>query len=633
MKRISTFHRWVGMLSVASASCLGVTISTAQEYQLSPYFIINAEDREEVRQLVRDYMKGINQGRDDDAMIRAQARTKHRMWKKMTNDGDSYAAWLVARCFAHGIENEKNVHQAYLNYEKSAQRGLSAGKLFLGIYIEQGMGINQSYSEAAYWYRQAAEEGVAVASFRLAILLENKMISSTNPSDAARYFGKAALAGFLPAYVDAGQCYRKGKGVVPDPVEAYQWFRQGAVKGSPEAMYETAFCLRKGEGVEKDIHASFQWFLSSAQGGCVDGMIMTALAYQKGEGVAPDETHAFDWNLKAAHRGRASAMHSVGICYRDGKGTKKDMKQGYHWTSKAAELGDSIAMYDLANSYLLTGQGIDQNDREGAAWLKKSVEKNYRPAMTALAICYLRGIGVDRDESVGFVWAEAGARFSENRDSQFILGLFHEMGWGTLINLEKAFDCYFQSHLAGNALASCKVGAFYQDGRNGRPEATQAVACFKKAADAGCAQGWYLLGLSHHLGLGCEKNSTEGNRCLAKAAEQGMAEALAALKDFEANKNTRFTSPIVADGTDTGSTDKTLLQQNQAPSLLKELDTQAREKIAEVLVAKNISAGNIQLQTTLKTPMNTTLPDDWEKMRSYQQRLSCQFPGLRWAVR
>ncbi|HQR08571.1 MAG TPA: hypothetical protein PLN21_17230 [Gemmatales bacterium] len=632
MKRTSN---WLKCLSIFTISCLCTGYSAAQDYRLTPPVIINDQSAEEVRQLVKHYMKSINEGRDDDSMIRDQVRTHLRRWKQMTDEGDPYAAWLVARCYAHGIQTEPSIHHAYVNYSKSARRGAPEGKLFMGICHEQGLGTEQNYSEAAYWYRQAAEDRVAVASYRLAMLHERKLIYTPNTAEVARCYCKAAQGGFIPAYLYAGFCYRRGEVVVPDAVEAFHWFHEGATRGSPESMYETAFCLRKGDGVSKDYQTAFQWFLRSAQSGYADGMIMTALGYQHGEGTPSNDVLAFGWNLKAAKLGRASAMHSVGLGYRDGRGVAKDMAQGYQWTRKAAELNDAIAMYDLANSYLMTGQGVEKNTSEAVAWFRKSADKMYRPAMSALAVCLHQGIGVEQNDAMAYFWAVSGNRLNDNKDNQFILGLFHENGWGTFVDHERAFDCFYQSHLAGNALASCKVGSYLQDGRAVPPDPVKALACFKKAADADCPQAWYLLGISNYVGLGCDKNPAVGSRCLAKAARYGMPEAQAALKTFEEDRGSRLTDSFVAGGTSANPVINDPLQNDRLQQLAK---TPARAAVEKDTFTSQMDTGSA-LETSLKWKSFVNhLPDGPEQsaletMRRYQKDMKYQFAGLRWSNR
>lgn len=635
MIRTSNWYCWLKSLPIVAAACLSTGFCPAQDYQLTPLVIINDQSAEEVRQLVKQYMKSINEGRDDDSMIRDQARTHLRRWKQMTDEGDPYAAWLVARCYAHGIQTEPSIHQAYVNYNKSARRGAPEGKLFMGICHEQGLGTEQSYSEAAYWFRQAAEERVAVASYRLAMLHEKKLIYTPNPVEVVRCYCKAAQGGFLPAYFYAGHCYRRGEVVVPDAAEAYHWFQQGAVKGSPEAMYETAFCLRKGDGVSKDYQAAFQWFLRSAQSGSADGMIMTALGYQNGEGTPPNDVLAFDWNLKAAKLGRACAMHSVGLGYRDGRGVTKDMTQGYQWTRKAAELSDAIAMYDLANSYLMTGQGVEKNTSDAVAWFRKSADKMYRPAMSALAVCLHEGIGVEQNDTMGYFWAVSGNRLNDNKDNQFILGLFHENGWGTFVDHERAFDCYYRSHLAGNALASCKVGSYLQDGRAVPPNHVQALACFKKAADADCPQGWYLLGMSNYLGLGCEKNSAEGNRCLARAARHGMPEAQAALKNFIEDRGTRLTDSFVAGGTSGKPVINDPVLNDRLLQLIKTPANVAMEKDAftDQMAPGSAQGTRLDWKSSRDSHLSNPAQSALESMKRYHKDLKYQFAGLLWSSR
>ena len=43
----------------------------------------------------------------------------------------------------------------------------------LGVLYANGIGIEQSYTEAIYWYQKAAEQGLAVAQYSLGVAYYN----------------------------------------------------------------------------------------------------------------------------------------------------------------------------------------------------------------------------------------------------------------------------------------------------------------------------------------------------------------------------------------------------------------------------------------------------------------------------
>ncbi len=118
----------------------------------------------------------------------------------LARQGDGEAQLALALLYEHGEQGlERNLEKALALFQQSAQAGLPAACLYLGLKYENGSGVAQDSQEAARWYCCAARKGWAMAQFFLAAL------------------------------------YEKGKGVGKDRITALAWYGLAADQGYPGA--------------------------------------------------------------------------------------------------------------------------------------------------------------------------------------------------------------------------------------------------------------------------------------------------------------------------------------------------------------------------------------------------------------
>lgn len=118
-----------------------------------------------------------------------------------------------------------------------------------------------------------------------------------------------------------------------------------------------------------------------------------------------------------------------------------------------------------------------------------------------------------------------------NADAQYNLADSYEFGFGTPIDLEKAFYWYTQAAKQGHPEAEWSLGLCYQDGTGTQKDPKLAFEWFTKAAAHGDADAQYNCGRCYELGLGTDVNLQEALAWYTKASAQGHAQALEKLKN------------------------------------------------------------------------------------------------------
>jgi len=99
--------------------------------------------------------------------------TEIELLEKAAEQGDAMAQLDIAFCYNNGKGVEQCYSKAAYWYEKAAEQGLPQSQFNLALCYRKGEGVEQSLSKAAYWYEKAAEQGHAKAQHNLRLLTEN----------------------------------------------------------------------------------------------------------------------------------------------------------------------------------------------------------------------------------------------------------------------------------------------------------------------------------------------------------------------------------------------------------------------------------------------------------------------------
>ena len=140
------------------------------------------------------------------------------------------------------------------------------------------------------------------------------------------------------------------------------------------------------------------------------GMRKVAECYYSGQGVTEDPTLAVAWFQKAADLGDAAAKAALEALYMHGfapGGVEKDASRAVDLLSQAAEQGESGALFPLAECYLRGDEGVEMDAVRGVALLQQCIDEDGEftaMAQAILAMCYMKGVGVEADTTQAAFW-------------------------------------------------------------------------------------------------------------------------------------------------------------------------------------------------------------------------------------
>ncbi len=109
-------------------------------------------------------------------------------------------------------------------YLAAAGAGFPPAQNNLGNLHEQGLGVQQSNSRAAYWYRLAAEQGEPRAQHSIGTMYLRGRGVPRNTAEGAGWLQRAADQGHVAACTDLANLYWRGEGVPRNKTHALAWW-------------------------------------------------------------------------------------------------------------------------------------------------------------------------------------------------------------------------------------------------------------------------------------------------------------------------------------------------------------------------------------------------------------------------
>jgi uncharacterized protein len=135
------------------------------------------------------------------------------------------------------IFNSGNQAAAARPFLAAARAGNSQAQLQIGWHYEKGVGVPQSYSEAALWYRKAADQGVSDAMANLGDMYEFGKGVPEDWVQSAKWLQRSAAFGNALGQSRLGDAYQFGIGVPQNRKLAIYWHQEAALLGNAHSAY------------------------------------------------------------------------------------------------------------------------------------------------------------------------------------------------------------------------------------------------------------------------------------------------------------------------------------------------------------------------------------------------------------
>ncbi len=174
--------------------------------------------------------------------------------------------------------------------------------------------------------------------------------------------------------------------------------RKRAAQGDAEAMLKLSEKYLFGFGVTENEDSSKYWLKRALATGDSEAQYLVGLQYTGIPKDARQYDEGVDLLQQSGEQDNRHALLRLSEIYRQRRtGTDSDryynLTKAYHFAVRSAQLGHKEGMVYAAEC-LLTGEGVEQDDSMGVAWMRRSAdEKQFFPAMIRMGELLLGGTG------------------------------------------------------------------------------------------------------------------------------------------------------------------------------------------------------------------------------------------------
>jgi uncharacterized protein len=141
---------------------------------------------------------------------------------------------------------------------KLAETGNPEAQYHLGMFFNNGLGVEREPKKAFEWFEKAAASGDPLGAYKLGCYLggQGDGVVVRDVNKALHYKLIAANAGYSFAQHDVANTY----GMQGNFDDAVRWWQRAADQGYPVALYNLSNSYMTGQGTPKDIAMSYAYF-------------------------------------------------------------------------------------------------------------------------------------------------------------------------------------------------------------------------------------------------------------------------------------------------------------------------------------------------------------------------------------
>ncbi len=158
------------------------------------------------------------------------------------------AAYTLAKVLDE--KDPKHPSKAFEWFMVAAKQGHTEAAYYVGLYYQNGKGVEQNISEAIKWYEKAAVKDDRDALYHLAMILIK--LDDKDWNTIHELLTKAAKQDHPNAAYNLAVMYQKGDGVEINVEQSIYWYEKAANNGMPNALYNLGMIYYEGRLVEKD---------------------------------------------------------------------------------------------------------------------------------------------------------------------------------------------------------------------------------------------------------------------------------------------------------------------------------------------------------------------------------------------
>ncbi len=183
--------------------------------------------------------------------------------ERTANQQYALAAYTLAKILDE--HDPKHPRKALEWFMVAAKQGHIEAAYYVGLYYQNGKGVEQNISEAIKWYEKAAIKNDRDALYHLAMILIR--LEDKEWTTIFELLMRAAKQNHPNAQYNLAVMYQKGDGVEVNVEQSIYWYEKAAQAGLPNAQYNLGMIYYEGRLVDKDEEkARSLWQQAAKQG-------------------------------------------------------------------------------------------------------------------------------------------------------------------------------------------------------------------------------------------------------------------------------------------------------------------------------------------------------------------------------
>ena len=216
------------------------------------------------------------------------------------NPSQGAALSALSHMYAEELGLTRDTAEAFRLALKAARGGHVRAKVYLGVALLHGRGVERDVRKARFWLQSAADDKYAPAYVHLALTYRNGFADEPEPEIALSWYARARDDGDSQATLAIAHMNLHNEFEQARLAEAVRLFRLLANDGSGHAQAMLAHMYLTAQGVEGDYEMSRGLYDKAAEQGIVSAFAGLGHIYENGLGVAADKHAARSWYTRGA---------------------------------------------------------------------------------------------------------------------------------------------------------------------------------------------------------------------------------------------------------------------------------------------------------------------------------------------
>lgn len=229
----------------------------------------------------------------------------------------------------------------------------------------------------------------------------------------------------------------------------------------------------------------------------------------------------FMFYKQRADEGDSYAILNMAEFYASGEVFVKDIDKALEMMTDAAEKGNVDAQQKLADWYFFEDNDFPMDDELAFQWASKAYLNGNLYSVEFLALCYLNGYGVDKNETKGIELMTEAANLGFAEPIERMANYYHD-GRYVEIDKQKAAKYYSQLCVEDNCSmeTAYNAGFMYYEGKYLEKNYQKSIEWFNYAVERYADLGSkVMIAKFHYEGLGVPQNKQLGYKMMVEIAE------------------------------------------------------------------------------------------------------------------